>query len=59
MDLVDGGDIGVHEVARASSDSPQPVHEGSLARVLEADEADVTLLSEDAPGFVFQCCQDS
>ena len=30
-----------------------------FAGVLEADEADVTLLSEDAPGLVFQWCQDS
>ena len=51
MYLVDGGDIRVHEVACATSNAPQPVHEGRLARVLEADEADVTLLSEDAPGF--------
>ena len=51
MNLVDGGDVRVHEVARAASDAPQFVHEGRLSRVLEAYEADVTLLGEDAPGF--------
>ena len=43
----------MHEVACTTSDAPQPVHEGGLSRVLKADEADVTLLSEDAPGFWF------
>ena len=51
VDLVDGGNIRVHEVARAASDAPQLVHEGCLARVLKADEADVALLSQDAPGY--------
>ena len=49
VDLVDGGNIRVHEVARAASDAPQLVHEGCLARVLKADEADVALLRQDAP----------
>ena len=41
----------MHEVACATSNAPQPVHEGGLSRVLKADEADVALLSQDAPRY--------